>query len=65
MIHERVIYISKHNPNAQIRPVDIHSINDIIQRGNTAEIRANRDEIVIYEVKRKVNKSVAMSNGTR
>ncbi len=52
-------------PIAQLRPEDIDYINKIMSRGHTAEVRAKYDDVVIYEVMRKVEKVVAASDGTR
>lgn len=39
------------------KQIDVKAIAEILSRGNTAEIKKNKDGIIILEVKKKIIKS--------
>jgi hypothetical protein len=39
------------------KEIDTKVINEILKRGNTAEVKQNKDGVIILEVKKKIAKS--------
>jgi len=46
------------NENIRISPEIIGEIERIINRGNTAEIKVRKDDVIVLEVKRRILASV-------
>ena len=44
-----------------LTPQAVRLITEILERGNAAEIRARKDDVVVLEVKRQVKMSVSTS----